>query len=104
MSDWFDGAGNGSRLDLSDVLDSGALDTLVAVVDSGALVSLGLTSDGGALGITVTLDGRWRREYVRGGADAGTFLGAALAAVRSDRQPPASSGPASRSRRSRARS
>jgi hypothetical protein len=47
------------------MLDSRALDLLGVAVGAGALLSLGLTSDGGALGVTVTVDGRWRREYHR---------------------------------------
>lgn len=65
MSDWFDGDGSGQALDVRALLDSGVSDLLIAVVERGALLSLGLTSDGGALGVTVTLDGRWRREYFR---------------------------------------
>jgi hypothetical protein len=63
--DWFDGGGNGARIDVTACLDSKAWDMLRAMLDAGALVSLGLTSDGGALGVTVTVDGRWRREYFR---------------------------------------
>jgi len=38
---------------------------IAELIDTGALVSFSLTSDGGALGITVTVDGDYRREYVR---------------------------------------
>jgi hypothetical protein len=47
------------------MLDSRAAELLAGCVGLGALVSLGRTSDGGALGVTITLDGRWRREYFR---------------------------------------
>lgn len=65
MPDWFDGAGSGGAVDVAALLDSKAGELLFAMVDYGALLSLGKTSDGGALGVTVTVDGRWRREYFR---------------------------------------
>jgi hypothetical protein len=65
MSDWFDQGASGATVDVVAMLDSRASDVLVAIVSYGALVSLGVTSDGGALGVTVTVDGRWRREYFR---------------------------------------
>jgi hypothetical protein len=65
VSDWLDAGGSGSRVDVAALLDSRASDLLGVAVGAGALVSLGLTSDGGALGVTVTVDGRWRREYHR---------------------------------------
>lgn len=65
MSDWFDGGG-GAPCDVPALLDgAGVSETLARIVSLGALVSLGTTSDGGALGLTVTVDGRWRREYFR---------------------------------------
>src|SRR5467141_2755466 len=65
VSDWLDGGGAGAPVDVAALLDSRASDLLGVAVGAGALVSLGLTSDGGALGVTVTVDGRWRREYHR---------------------------------------
>jgi hypothetical protein len=79
--DWFDAGGTGSPADLSDLLDNLVLDALVRIVGAGALVSAGLTSDGGALGVTITLDGRWRREYFRTGAELAQWLSDAEAAV-----------------------
>jgi hypothetical protein len=64
MTDWFNEA-SGGRVDAVALLDSESMKRLAAMVDMGALVSLSLTSDGGALGVTVTVDGRWRREYFR---------------------------------------
>lgn len=65
MSDWFDGGGS-SPCDVPALLDgTGVSEALARIVSLGALVSLGTTSDGGALGVTVTVDGRWRREYFR---------------------------------------
>lgn len=65
MGDWFD-QGSGDPVDVRAVLDGqNVLDRLAAFVQAGALVSIGATSDGGALGVTITVDGRWRREYFR---------------------------------------
>jgi hypothetical protein len=81
MSDWFD-AGSGSPVDVAKVLDgTGVTEALCAIVQAGALVSLGTTSDGGSLGITVTVDGRWRRQYGRDVADFSDWLVGATAAV-----------------------
>lgn len=104
MSDWFADSGNGSPVDVAALLDSGGNDVIAAIVAAGALVSIGTTSDGGALGITVTLDGRWRREYFRESEPMVEWLtSAAHAVATSDGPPPASSAPRQRSRRSRAR-
>lgn len=65
MTDWLDEGGRGSAVDVPTLMDSKAADLAWRVVQAGALVSFGRTSDGGALGITVTVDGRWRREYFR---------------------------------------
>lgn len=102
MSDWFDGAGTGKPVDvlacLSDVMTEG----ISALVSEGALVSIGTTSDGGALSVTVTVDGRWRREYFRDEVALGAWIAEAIPAVRSARGsnvPPAGNG--QRTRRSR---
>jgi hypothetical protein len=81
MPDWFDEGGSGSAVDVIAMLDSGASDGLNAMVALGALVSLGITSDGGALGVTVTVDGRWRREYFRESEALTDWLKEALPAV-----------------------
>jgi hypothetical protein len=62
---WFDEGGSGSAVDVTALLDCKAADLIHRMIAAGALVSLGVTSDGGALGVTVTVDGRWRREYFR---------------------------------------
>lgn len=80
--DWFDKAGNGGRVDVVALLDSAAGDGLAELVACGALVSIGLTRDGGALGITVTVDGRWRREYFRDADELVSWMAEALPAVR----------------------
>lgn len=91
-------------MDVRALLDSGAADVLASIVALGALVSLGTTSDGGALGVTVTVDGRWRREYFRETEALLEWLGGAAAAVEKallgDRP---SSVPRQRQRRSRGR-
>lgn len=65
MTDWLDEGGRGSAVDVGVIMDSKAAELAWRVVQAGALVSFGRTSDGGALGVTVTVDGRWRREYFR---------------------------------------
>lgn len=96
MADWFDGAGNGKQLDAVAILTSHPGEGIAALVQAGALVSLSLTSDGGALGVTVTVDGRWRREYFREEDELLAWLAEAIPAVQSARgssAPPASNGP-----------
>lgn len=65
MTDWLDEGTSGKAVDVAAVMDSDAAPLAWRVVAAGALVSFGRTSDGGALGVTVTIDGRWRREYFR---------------------------------------
>lgn len=103
MSDWFDGAGNGAQLDAVEVLTELNVSRGVAeLVAAGSLVSMGTTSDGGALGVTVTVDGRWRREYFRSSDELLAWIAEALPAVQAARaSQPASgvSGGGSRRRR-----
>lgn len=102
--DWFDGAGNGQQVDATKLLDSKVGEGVAALVDAGALVSLGKTSDGGALGITVTVDGRWRREYFRDEDAAITWIAGAIPAVQAARDgQPLSSGSGNGSRRRQTR-
>lgn len=75
---------------------------IAALVAEGALVSMGTTSDGGALGLTVTVDGRWRREYFRDETSLGAWIAEAIPAVKSAKQTSTpSAGNGQRSRRSR---
>jgi hypothetical protein len=83
MSDWFEQAGRGKPVDLQALFDSRAADLLWAIAAAGALVSVGTTSDGGAVGVTVTRDGRWRREYFRDTDELVTWLSGAYEAVSS---------------------
>ncbi len=101
--DWFDSGGSGRRVDTAAVLDGAGWAGLVECVALGALVALGTTRDGGALGVTVTVDGRWRREYFRDSEDLTSWVSEALPAVRSalEALPPASSEPAKRRQRTR---
>lgn len=103
MSDWFAGNGNGQPCDAA-ALVSDASDAFGELCKLGALVSVGTTSDGGALGVTVTLDGRWRREYFRRTEEMLPWLADAIEAV-SAAPPPADapSGPRMRPRRTRTR-
>lgn len=103
MSDWFEGNGNGQAVDVHAVMDSGAPEVLWRIVSAGALLSMGTTSDGGSLGVTVTLDGRWRREYFRDSDELTSWLLAAAEAVEAaPARPAASSGSRKRQRGTRA--
>jgi hypothetical protein len=83
---WFDQASNGAAVDVHGICgDTAAWKALLDVVEAGALVSLSTTRDGGALGVTVTIDGRWKREYFRDGAEMLTWLDGASDAARSAR-------------------
>lgn len=98
---WFDDGGSGNPVDVAAVFDSGVPTLVAEIVSAGALVSIGRTSDGGALGITVTLDGQWRREYFRDADEATDWLMQAHVAVLEEAERrPASSGRRPRSRRS----
>lgn len=103
VSDWFNEGRGGSRCDVPAMLDSPAGPALAELVGDGALVSLGVTRDGGALGVTITVDGRWRREYFRTSEELVEWLGEALPAVRAALEAlAASSDRETRSRRRRA--
>ena len=101
--DWFDGAGSGALVDAVEVLtDTTANRGVAELVEAGALVSIGKTSDGGALGVTVTVDGRWRREYFRNVDDLKAWIAEAIPAVEAARgSQNASGGGAPRQRRRR---
>lgn len=75
MSTWFDEGGSGSPVDVQLLFDgTGTLELITELIQAGALLSLGTTSDGGALGLTVTVDGAWRREYFRTAEDMFVWL------------------------------
>lgn len=101
MGDWFDGAGAGNEVDVQATFSMPCVDLLMALTQMGALVSLATTRDGGAVGVTVTLDGRWRREYFRDSEELQGWLQGAHEAVRASLDaPPAPAAPNRRSRRS----
>lgn len=101
MTSWFDDEGGGSVVDVAALMDSKVPDLLWRIVSAGALVSIGRTSDGGAVGVTVTLDGRWKRGYFRSSEDAADWLTMATTAVEEEAERlAASSAPRKRSRRS----
>jgi hypothetical protein len=78
LTDWIDGGGNAKAVDVKAVFDSKVPELVAQCVELGALVSIGATSDGGALGVTITLDGRWRREYFRDSEELTTWLEGAV--------------------------
>lgn len=81
--DWLDAGGSGgARVDVPALLDGPCGDGVATLVATGALVSLGITRDGGALGVTVTVDGRWRRDYFRDSEELLMWLSEAVPAVR----------------------
>jgi hypothetical protein len=101
--DWFDGNGNGNAVDVAACLEGANAKGVSHLVQAGALVSLGTTSDGGALGMTVTVNGRWRREYFRDAAEMQAWIGEAIPAVEAALGAPSpSTAPRQRPRRSRA--
>jgi hypothetical protein len=101
--DWFDANGNGNAIDAAAIVSGVPMQGVLEMVDAGALVSLGKTSDGGALGVTVTVDGRWRREYFRTSDELELWIAEALPAIHEARgtvRP--SAAPRQRPRRTRA--
>ena len=102
MSDgWFEANGRGTPVDVPALFDSKANDLVWEIVQIGGLVSIGTTRDGGACGVTVTADGKWRREYFRETSDLVSWLGDATDAVRRVLGTPDSPLKAVTSRRSR---
>lgn len=104
MSDWLDAGGTGQAVDVAAVMDSAAGELAWRVVQAGALLSFGRTSDGGALGVTVTIDGRWRRDYFRDAEELVQWLeGAAVFAEEEEARLAASPARRKRERGARAR-
>lgn len=98
---WFDEGGSGSPVDVVAIMDSNVPALMAAIAQEGALVSFGTTSDGGSLGVTVTLDGRWKRQYGRTSDEIVPWLEDALVAVKDESgSSHASSAPRQRRRRS----
>lgn len=82
MDDFFNGSASGSIVDVRAFFDSGIPELIAELVEMGILVSVGTTRDRGAVSLTVTSDGRHRREYFRRADEAADFLRAAAAATR----------------------
>lgn len=82
MHEWFSGSGGGAPVDIAALLDSKASNLVGEIVCHGALVGLATTRDGKALGVTVTVDGAYRREYFRDVDELVAWLGVANAVVR----------------------
>lgn len=56
---------SGADVDVAALMDGLGWQGVRELVEAGALVGIALTSDGGALGVTVTVDGEWERDYFR---------------------------------------
>lgn len=99
---FFDEGRSAQPVDVVAFFDSKVPEWVARCVGAGALVSIGTTSDGGALGVTVTLDGRWVREYFRESDPACEWLEIAFEAIKAEGgRPSASSGRRQRSRSTR---
>lgn len=98
MSDWFDEGSAAGAVDVLALWSPGACDALVAVIATGVLVSAGLSSDGGACSVTITRDGRWRREWFRDADMLQEWLLGYLKAAEGDHARAASSAPRNRQR------
>jgi hypothetical protein len=98
MSDWFEGGASRGLVNVPELMDDLVIGGIQQLVADGALVSLGLTSDGGAVGFTVTVDGRWRRDYFRHAEELVAFIAEALPAVKLAREGHAQPSPAPRQR------
>lgn len=99
---WLSGNGNGGEVDVVELLgDTVAGKAIGELVQTGALVSIGTTRDGGALGITVTVDGEWRRDYFRNREEMLAWFAEAIPGIQAltgDSRP--SAAPRARKRRS----
>jgi hypothetical protein len=71
-------------VDVPAILDSAIPSLLAELVQAGTLVSLSTTKDGGALGLTITMDGEWVREYFREAESAVEWLAVVLSAVQEE--------------------
>lgn len=101
-SSWLAGNGNGGEVDVVEMIGDTVMGkALGELIQTGALVSIGTTRDGGALGVTVTVDGEWRRDYFRSRDELLAWFGEAIPGVQeltSASRP--SAAPRSRKRRS----
>lgn len=80
--DFFDSGSHAAVVDVPAFFDSSVPGLIGELVSLGVLVSVGTTRDRGAVSITVTNDGRYRREYFRSSDDASDWLRLATGALR----------------------
>lgn len=78
---WGNGSKSAGPVDVVKTLDSKAWEQLQLFISEGALVSMGLTADGGALGVTITVDGDWDREYFRDSDELALWVEESAAAI-----------------------
>jgi hypothetical protein len=88
LADWFDEGRAQGELELGPLWTPEVQDAFLECLRTGALVSVCVSRDGGALGVTVTSDGRWRREWFRSSTELSDWL--AEGAVFLAAHPPAS--------------
>ena len=81
MDDFFATSNGAAAIDVPGFFDSSVPDGIARCVALGLLVSVGTSRDRGAISVTVTNDGRHRREYFRRSEDAADFLRMAAEAV-----------------------
>jgi hypothetical protein len=81
MSDWFADGSHPAVCDVHGIMDSAVPALLWGLVAAGNLVSVGTTRDRGALSVTITNDGRWRRDYFRGSEELAEWLRGATVAL-----------------------
>ena len=81
MPGWSERKRGGAVLDVAVALEPGVLDSIQEVVRTGALVSFGLSRDGGSLGVTVTFDSEWDRQWFRDPVELSAWLGACAADI-----------------------
>lgn len=80
----------GEACDLPGLWSAGVVDALTRVLAAGALVSSGMSRDGGALGVTVTHDGEFVRQWFREPDGLETWLNSAADVIASEAASPAS--------------
>lgn len=104
-ADWIDGNGSKGPIDVHELCGvEVAWKGLLDIVAAGALLSMGTTSDGGTLSVTVTIDGRYRRDYFRSSEELAVWLAEAIPAIEASVSPDRPSAVAAgRPRRTRTR-
>jgi hypothetical protein len=98
MSDWFADGSHSAVCDVHGIMDSVVPSLLWGLVAAGNLVSIGTTRDRGALSVTITNDGRWRREYFRDSEDLAEWLREATIALVAQQAPNSATDPGRQAR------